>query len=158
MWPTPLHPGVGHPCPGAGTASLVPENENASICFKREAWNYRKWTMLLSPWGYRQEQELQITICNLCDSFTDLIKPVWTVSYHWGTAVGGLFFDTTLQGAGQGSQSLPNSHTLNSSNQNVSRRQSCGLHQCWAESQPVDTWQELVVGSPPLVGGLLCPL
>lgn len=26
------------------------------------------------------------------------------------------------------------------------------------QSQSVDTWQGLVVGSPPLVGGLLCPL
>lgn len=106
-------------------------------------------------WVYRQEQEL---ICDLCDTLTDLMKPVWTVSYRWGTAVGGLFFDTTLQGAGQGSQSLPNSHNLNSSHQNVSRRKSCGLYQCWAQSWSVDTWQDLVVGSPPLVGGLLCPL
>lgn len=85
-------------------------------------------------WVYSQEQELQYTICNLCDTLPDLMKPVWTVSYRWGTAVGGLFFDTTLQGADQGSQSLPNSHTLNSSHQNGSRRKSCRLYQCWAAS------------------------
>lgn len=27
MWPTPLHPGVGHPCPGAANKSLEPEIE-----------------------------------------------------------------------------------------------------------------------------------
>lgn len=158
MWPTPLHPGVGHPCPGAGNASLVPEKQNASICFNKETWNHLpqiNHVILTLIWVYRQEQEL---ICDLCDTLTDLMKPVWTVSYRWGTAVGGLFFDTTLQGAGQGSQSLPNSHNLNSSHQNVSRRKSCGLYQCWAQSWSVDTWQDLVVGSPPLVGGLLCPL
>lgn len=101
---------------------------------------------------YRQEQELQYTISNLCDTH-DV-----SVSYRWGTAVGGLFFDTSLQGAGQGSRSLPNSHTLNSSYQNVPGSKSCGLYQRWAQSQSADTWKELVVGSLPLVGGLLCLL
>lgn len=49
MWPTPLHPGVGHPCPGAANESLEPGTHTETKPCKQLQSHYHLYSFCIPP-------------------------------------------------------------------------------------------------------------
>lgn len=79
--------------------------------------------------GIRINRSLQTTPRKSTGNLSELIKWEGAGAHRWGTAAGGLFSDTSQQGAGQASPSPPNNRTLNSSRRNAPRRKKVGSYQ-----------------------------